>query len=92
MLRNNVLKLDTATKDAKKKYNNEYDKLNELIAQFRAADEVRQEAYAKSVALKKQLHEKVSLFYASHLIPFSFFFLDKNQFKCHAEILTLVLN
>ncbi|XP_014520741.1 plectin [Vigna radiata var. radiata] len=58
VLRNNVLKLDAATKDAKKKYNNEYDKLNELIAQFKAADEVRQEAYAKSVTLKKQLHEK----------------------------------
>lgn len=84
VLRNNVLKLDAATKDAKKKYNNEYDKLNELIAQFKAADEVRQEAYAKSVTLKKQLHEKVSFFYVSHLIPFSFVFLDKNQFNSNA--------
>ncbi|CAJ1932876.1 unnamed protein product [Sphenostylis stenocarpa] len=58
VLRNNVLKSDAATKDAKNKYNDEYDKLNELIARFKAADEVRQEAYAKSVALKKQLHEK----------------------------------
>jgi len=59
VLRNNVLKSDAATQDAKKKTNDEYAKLNELIGKFKAADEVRQEAYAKSVALKKQLHEKV---------------------------------
>jgi len=74
VLRNNVLKSDAATKDAKKKYNNEYDKLNELIAQFKAADEVRQEAYAKSVTLKKQLHEKVSFFYSSTSFLFLLFF------------------
>ena len=59
VLRNNVLKSDAETKAAKKKYNDECDKLNELLARFRAADDTRQEAYAKLLALKKQLHEKV---------------------------------
>ncbi|KAL2560141.1 hypothetical protein AAZV13_20G005100 [Glycine max] len=63
VLRNNVLKSDTETKAAKKKYNDECDKLNELLARFRAADDSRQEAYAKLLALKKQLHEKSKNFW-----------------------------
>ncbi|KAL2626878.1 hypothetical protein AAZV13_07G138600 [Glycine max] len=63
VLRNNVLKSDAETKAAKKKYNDECDKLNELLARFRAADDTRQEAYAKLLALKKQLHEKSKNFW-----------------------------
>ncbi|TKY69133.1 Proton pump-interactor 1 [Spatholobus suberectus] len=63
VLRNNVLKSDAATKAAKKKYSDECEKLNELLARFKAADDIRQEAYAKLLALKKQLHEKSKNFW-----------------------------
>ncbi|KAK7407761.1 hypothetical protein VNO78_09818 [Psophocarpus tetragonolobus] len=63
VLRNNVLKSDSATKAAKKKYSDEYDKLNEVQARFKAADDIRQEAYAKLLTLKKQLHEKSKNFW-----------------------------
>ncbi|XP_027360418.1 titin homolog [Abrus precatorius] len=63
VLRNNVLKAEAITKASKKKYDDESNKLNELLAQFTAADDIRQEAYAKSQALKKQLHEKGKYFW-----------------------------
>ncbi|KAL2347902.1 hypothetical protein Fmac_001902 [Flemingia macrophylla] len=63
VLRNNVMKSDATTKAAKKKYSDECDKLNELLARFKAADDIRQEAYGKLHALKKQLHEKSKNFW-----------------------------
>ncbi|RDX85116.1 Proton pump-interactor 1, partial [Mucuna pruriens] len=63
VLRNNVLKSDAATKAAKKKYSDECDKLNELLARFKAADVIRQETYVKLQTLKKQLHEKSKNFW-----------------------------
>lgn len=59
MLRNNLQKSEAATTAAKKKYTDECDKLNELLTRFKAADDIRQESYAKLHALKKQLYEKV---------------------------------
>lgn len=58
-LRNNVFKTEAVTKAARKKYDEECEQLNELLARFKAADDIRQEAYAKLQSLKKQLHEKV---------------------------------
>lgn len=59
LLRTNVLKAEAATKAARKKYDEESNKLSDLLAQFKAADDVRQEAYTKLHALRKQLHGKV---------------------------------
>lgn len=62
-LRQNVLKVEAVTKAAKKRYHDENSKLSELLAQFKAADDIRQEAYAKLQALRKQLYEKVCFFF-----------------------------
>ena len=70
LLRNNVQKAEEATKAAKKKYDDECNKLNETSARFKAADDVRQEAYAKLQTLKKQLHEKVCSYFLSLSFPF----------------------
>ncbi|KAH1242263.1 Proton pump-interactor [Glycine max] len=82
VLRNNVLKSDAETKAAKKKYNDECDKLNELLARFRAADDTRQEAYAKLLALKKQLHEKIKQLQMSctNIDPISVLILQSKNF------------
>ncbi|KAJ1440339.1 putative plectin-like [Sesbania bispinosa] len=63
VLRNNVQKTEAATKAARKKYEEENKKQIELQARFQAADDVRQEAYAKLQALKKQLHDKSKYFW-----------------------------
>ncbi|GLT61143.1 hypothetical protein SLA2020_338680 [Shorea laevis] len=62
ILRDNVLKAEAVTKVAKKKYNEESEKLNELQARFKAADDIRQEAYAHLQSLRKQLYEKTKYF------------------------------
>lgn len=62
VLRSNVLKAEAVTKTAKKKSNDENEKMNQLQAQFRAADVIRQEAYAHLQSLKKQFYEKVCCF------------------------------
>jgi hypothetical protein len=36
--------------------------MNELQARFKAADDIRQEAYSHQQSLKKQLNEKVCFF------------------------------
>ena len=59
LLRGNVLKAESVIKVAKKKYNDESIKLDELQSQFKAADEIRQEAYANLQSTRKQLSEKV---------------------------------
>ncbi|KAL8135858.1 hypothetical protein AgCh_010461 [Apium graveolens] len=41
-------------------YNEEYKKLGEFQAQFRAANDVCQDAYQEFLGLKRQLHEKLS--------------------------------
>ncbi|XP_037493467.1 uncharacterized protein LOC105635153 [Jatropha curcas] len=63
LLRENVLKAEAATKNAKKKYHDENAKLNELINQFRAADNIRQEAYAHLQSLRKRSYEKNKYFW-----------------------------
>ena len=62
VLRENVLKAEAVTKAAKKKFNDESDKISELQAQFKAADDIRQEAYAHFQSMKKQAYEKVCCF------------------------------
>ena len=57
----NLLKAEAVTKAAKKKYHDETEKLNKLLSQFKAADDIRQEAYALLQSLKKQSYEKVLL-------------------------------
>ncbi|MED6192817.1 hypothetical protein PIB30_013708 [Stylosanthes scabra] len=63
LLRSNVQKAEAATKAAKKKYEDESNILNEISAQFKSADDVRQEAYAKLQNLKKQFHLKSKYFW-----------------------------
>lgn len=60
-LKVNLLKAEAVTKAAKKEYHDETEKLNKLQSQFKAADDIRQEAYALLQSLKKQSYEKVLL-------------------------------
>ena len=60
-LKVNLLKAEAVTKAAKKKYHDENEKLNKLLSQFKAADDIRQEAYAQLQSLKKESYEKVLL-------------------------------
>ncbi|XP_077216201.1 uncharacterized protein LOC143850820 [Tasmannia lanceolata] len=61
-LRNEVLRTESITKAAKKKYYEELDIVRELQAQYNSADDCRQEAYAQLQSLKKQLYEKNKYF------------------------------
>lgn len=72
LLRDNLLKAELITRAAKKKFNDENDELNDLISHFKAADGIRQEAYAHLQSLKKQQYEKV-IFLVIHLFFSSFF-------------------
>ncbi|XP_061373404.1 proton pump-interactor 1-like [Gastrolobium bilobum] len=63
LLKNNVQKSEAATKAARKKSDDENNKMSEVLARYRAADDIRQETYAKLHALKKQLHEKSKYFW-----------------------------
>ncbi|XVE50653.1 hypothetical protein DITRI_Ditri01bG0180700 [Diplodiscus trichospermus] len=62
-LKVNLLKAEAVTKAAKKKYHDENEKLNKLLSQFRAADDIRQEAYAQMQSLKKEAYEKNKYFW-----------------------------
>ncbi|RWR72765.1 microtubule-associated protein futsch isoform X1 [Cinnamomum micranthum f. kanehirae] len=61
-LRSEVQRTEGITKAAKKKHYDECEKLKELQAQFKAADNLRQEAYAHLQELKKQSYEKNKYF------------------------------
>ncbi|XP_045830655.1 plectin [Trifolium pratense] len=63
VLRNNVLKAETITKAAKKKSDEESNQLSKLMAQYKAADDTRQEAFVKLQILRRQLHEKSKYFW-----------------------------
>lgn len=60
ILKNRVLKAEATAAEAEKKYDDENGKVKELQAQFRAADEVRQAAYAEWQNLRKELSKKVT--------------------------------
>ncbi|GMJ05101.1 hypothetical protein HRI_004179300 [Hibiscus trionum] len=62
-LKVNLLKAEAATKAAKKEYHDEAEKLNKLQSQFKAADDIRQEAYSQLLSLKKQSYEKNKFFW-----------------------------
>ncbi|TYH30364.1 hypothetical protein ES288_A01G089300v1 [Gossypium darwinii] len=62
-LKVNLLKAEAVTKAAKKEYHEETEKLNKLQSQFKAADDIRQEAYVLLQSLKKQSYEKNKSFY-----------------------------
>ncbi|XP_065882083.1 uncharacterized protein [Euphorbia lathyris] len=62
-LRENVFKAEGATKIANKKFQDEKAKLNNLTMQFRAADDVRQKAYADLQSLRKQSYDKNKYFW-----------------------------
>lgn len=62
LLRENLLKAEAVTQVAKKKFNEENNMLNEILYQFRAADDIRQEAYAHLQGLRKKQYEKVFAF------------------------------
>ena len=59
LLRGNVLKAESVIKAAKKICNDESLKLDELQSKFKAADKIRQEAYANLQSTRKQLYDKV---------------------------------
>lgn len=59
VLRSNLLKAEAITKAAKKKYEEEGNQVDEVMARYNAADDTRQEAFVKLQTLKRQLHEKV---------------------------------
>lgn len=58
-LKDKVSKAVNAVYWSGKKYDEESTKLRELHAKYRAADEIRQEAFEHFRGLKDQLHEKV---------------------------------
>ncbi|XP_011004824.1 PREDICTED: myosin heavy chain, fast skeletal muscle [Populus euphratica] len=62
-LRDSLLKAEAVTEDAKKKYNDEHEKINQLLFQHRAANDIRQEAFAHLQSLRRQLYEKSKFFY-----------------------------
>ncbi|KAG6770229.1 hypothetical protein POTOM_025904 [Populus tomentosa] len=63
VLRDSLLKAEAVTEDAKKKFNDEHEKINQLLFQHRAANDIRQEAFAHLQSLRKQLYEKSKFFY-----------------------------
>ncbi|XP_050235412.1 uncharacterized protein LOC126684035 [Mercurialis annua] len=63
LLRESALKAEAATKNDEKKYQGEKAKVDVLAAQFRAADDIRQEAYAHLQSLRKRLYDKSKYFY-----------------------------
>ncbi|KAB2631964.1 microtubule-associated protein 1B-like [Pyrus ussuriensis x Pyrus communis] len=63
LLRENLLKAEAVTQVAKKKFNEENNMLNEILSQFRAADDIRQEAYAHLQGLRKKQYEKNKYFW-----------------------------
>ncbi|MFQ6654049.1 hypothetical protein Gotur_025170, partial [Gossypium turneri] len=54
----NLKNAEAITKAAKRKYYEETEKLSELQYQFKAANDIQQEAYAQLQRLKKQSYEK----------------------------------
>ncbi|KAF6174232.1 hypothetical protein GIB67_033764 [Kingdonia uniflora] len=60
--RSGVMRSEGLTKAARKVYIDESEKLKEINAQFRAADNLRQKAYIHVQNLKKQLYEKNKYF------------------------------
>ncbi|GER39295.1 proton pump interactor 1, partial [Striga asiatica] len=58
VLKDKVMKAETAALEAEKKYDDENRKVKELQAQFRVADEVRQAAYFQWQSLRKELSNK----------------------------------
>ncbi|KAI3465500.1 hypothetical protein Pfo_022163, partial [Paulownia fortunei] len=63
ILKDSVLKAEAAAVEAEKKYDDENKKVKELQAQFRAADDVRQAAYAQWQSLRKELSKKNKHFF-----------------------------
>lgn len=68
-LKDKVSKAEAAVILLGKQYNDESKKLRELQARFRAANDIRQDAYKNLLGLKRQLHEKVCS-YIAHLSLF----------------------
>ncbi|KAF4347493.1 hypothetical protein F8388_010221 [Cannabis sativa] len=58
LLRDKLNKAEEATQIAKKSFKDENEKLNSILSQYRAADDVRQDAYAHLQSLRKQQYEK----------------------------------
>ncbi|KAA3452932.1 proton pump-interactor 1-like [Gossypium australe] len=62
-LKANLKNAEAITKAAKRKYYEETEKLSELQYQFKAANDIQQEAYAQLQSLKKQSYEKSKHFW-----------------------------
>ncbi|KAJ4830907.1 hypothetical protein Tsubulata_039028, partial [Turnera subulata] len=62
-LRDKFLKAQSRTKEAEKKYDHENERMIKLQEQFKAADVIRQEAYAHLQSLRKQLYDKNKYFW-----------------------------
>ncbi|GFQ00268.1 proton pump-interactor 1 [Phtheirospermum japonicum] len=62
-LKGKVVKAEATAVEAEKKYDAENKKIKEIQAQFRAADDVRQEAYVHWQSLRKELSKKSEYFY-----------------------------
>ncbi|KAL1547122.1 CAP-Gly domain-containing linker protein 1-like isoform X2 [Salvia divinorum] len=63
VLKSRVVKAEATAVEAGKKYDDENKKVKELQAQFRAANDVRQEAYAQWQDLRKELSKKSKYFF-----------------------------
>lgn len=59
ILKDRMSMAQTAIMEAENKYDDENKKIKELQTQFRAADDIRQAAYARWQTLRKQLSQKV---------------------------------
>ncbi|KAH6795284.1 hypothetical protein C2S51_036270 [Perilla frutescens var. frutescens] len=63
LLKNKAFKAEATAAEAGKKYDDEIRRVKELQAQFRAADDVRQTAYAQWQNLRKELSNKSKYFF-----------------------------
>lgn len=89
VLKSSVLKAEATAAEAGKRYEDENRKVKELQAQFRAANEVRQEAYAHWQNLRKELSKKVIGISQLHL--FSYISMRKlpvsaHNSQCHKKL------
>lgn len=83
VLKSSVLKAEASAAEAGRRYEDENRKVKELQAQFRAANEVRQEAYVLWQNLRKELSKKVSVI--PQLLFFSYMSLRKLHVNTHSQ-------
>ncbi|KAK9667894.1 hypothetical protein RND81_13G018600 [Saponaria officinalis] len=71
-LKDNLFKADERVRTAQKKYDDENALLINLRHQVRSANDIRQEAYVRTMTLRKQLREKNATFYNAKRVAYNY--------------------